>query len=129
MAFLRLHTVSKSVAAADVTTAVTSANTLVPADVSKRYKITDVTVRAIGGDTAGATLINVQCGTNVAWSAAVANIDENVINLTNSANVTATYVGAWSPGNTPIAIVRTGNAVSGTTSFDVIVSYLVEGCN
>jgi hypothetical protein len=129
MAFSTLHTVFKNVLAEDVLTTVTSKNTLVPADPSKRYKITDVTVRAIGGDTGGATLINVQCGTNIAWSAAVANIDENVVNLTNSANVTATYVGAWSPGNTPIAIVRTGNAVSGTTSFDVVVNYIVEGGN
>ena len=129
MAFPRVHCKSAQIAVADILTTATAPNTLVPADVSKRYKIVDCWVRAIGGDAAGSTTLLVSAGVEVAFTITTTNLDEGVIKRPDSTNVTATHLGHWSVGNTPIALLRTGTVTTTATYIDVVVWYLVEGCN
>ena len=129
MAFPRLHAKTKKVAVADILTTVAAASTLVAADNSKRYKIVDVAVRAIGGNAAGSTTLQVTNGLEVAWSITTTDLDEGVVKRPDSTNVTATHLGHWSVGNTPIALLRTGTVTTTATYIDVVVWYLVEGCN
>ena len=129
MAFPRLHAKTKKIAVADILTTVTAPNTLVPADHSKRYKIVDVAVRAIGGNAAGSTTLQVTNGVEVAWSITTTDLDENVIKLPESTNVTATHLGHWGLGNKPIGLIRTGTVTTTATHVEATVYYLVEGCN
>ena len=129
MAFPRLHAKYKKIAVADILTTVTAPNTLVAADPSKRYKIVDVMVRSIGGDAAGSTTLQVTNGVEVAWSITTTNLDENVIKLPESTNITATHLGHWGNGNKPIALIRTGTVTTTATHIEVTVYYLVAGCN
>ena len=129
MALPRLHCVSGAVDVADILTTVAAANTLVKADKSKRYKIVDVNIRAIGGDAAASTTIQVTNGVEVAWSAGTTDIDEDVIMRADTANVTATHLGHWGAADTPIALIRTGIETTTAVTIDYVVYYLVEGCN
>ena len=129
MALPRLHCVSGAIDVADITVAVTAANTIVAADTSKRYKVVDVDVRAIGGDAGGSTAIFVMNGTKVPWTAATTNIDEGVIMRSDTTNVTATDLGAWGEGDSAISMIRSGTVTTTATSLDYVVWYLVEGCN
>ena len=129
MAFPRLHCVSGAVDVADILTTVAAANTLVKADKSKRYKIVDVELRAIGGDAAASTTIQVTNGVEVAWAATTTNVDEDVIMRADTTNVNATHLGHWGEGDTPIALIRTGIETATATSIDYVVHYLVEDCN
>jgi hypothetical protein len=129
MASPYLHAAYKDIAVADILTTVAAANTLVPAELGKRYKIVNVTVKAIGGNAGGSTALLVGAGTEVAWQMTTTDVDQNVINLTNSANVTATHVGHWAPANTAIAILRTGTVTTTATSIQVTVYYVEQGGN
>jgi len=129
MASPYLHAAYKDIAVADILTTVAAANTLVPAELGKIYKIVDVTVKAIGGNAGGSTALLVGAGTEVAWQMTTTDVDQNVINLTNSANVTATHVGHWAPANTAIAILRTGTVTTTATSIQVTVYYVEQGGN
>jgi len=129
MASPYLHVAYKDIAVADILTTVGSANTLVPAELGKRYKIVDVTVRCMGGDAGGSTTLLVGAGTEVAWQMTTTDLNENIITLTNSANVTATHVGHWAPANTAIAMLRTGTVTTTATSIQVTVYYIEQGGN
>ena len=129
MASPYLHAAYKDIAVADILTTVAAANTLVPDELGKRYKIVAVTVKAIGGNAGGSTALLVGVGTEVAWQMTTTDVDQNVINLTNSANVTATHVGHWAPANTAIAILRTGTVTTTATSIQVTVYYVEQGGN
>jgi hypothetical protein len=128
MAFPRLHTASGSIAVGDITTTVTALNTIVPAAHGKRYKVVDVAVRS-QGNADGSTLIKVIAGAKVYWQMTTTDLDNGVINRADSAGVTATDLGAWSVGNVPIAMVRTGTVTTTATTIDYFVHYLVEGGN
>jgi hypothetical protein len=129
MAFPHVHCKSGSIAVADILTTVAAANTIVAADPSKRFCIVDVEVRAIGGAADGSTTLRVVAGTEIAWQMTTTDADEGVINRADSANVTATHLGHWAPGDTAIAMIRTGTVTTTATYIDYVVWYLVEGCN
>lgn len=138
MAQVHLHTALKSVAVADITTTLTAANTLVPSVPGKRYCIVDYTLRAIGGNAGGSTTLQIVNGAEVACSMGTTDVDQNVINRPESANVTATHLGHWGVGGAStsakdvtgaIGIIRTGTVTTGASGIEVMVHYLVEGCN
>lgn len=129
MAYKRLHAKTGSIAVGDILTTVAGKNTIIPANPSKRYKIVDVDVWCIGGDAGGSTTLQVINGTEVAWSIGTTNLDENVIKRTDSTNVTATHVGHWGLGSTPIALIRTGTVTTTATYINYVVYYIVEGAN
>ena len=129
MAVSSVHTAFKSIAVANMTVATTAANTLVAADESKRYKIVDCYLRAVGGDAVNGTLVTICAGAEVALSVAVAPVDDGVIVGIKHASATCTHLGHWSEGGTAIAIKMTGVTMTGPTTVDCCVSYLVEGAN
>ena len=128
MAFAQLHCKSGTIAVADILTTVASANTIVAAEKSKRFKVVDVAVRS-QGNADGSTAILVGPVGEVAWQMTTTDMDNLVINRTDSANVTATHLGHWSPADVPIAMLRTGTVTTTATTIDYWVYYLVEGGN
>lgn len=128
MAYARLHCKSGSIAVADILATAAAANTIVAADKSKRFKIVDVDVRS-QGNADGSTAILVGAGAEVAWQMTTTDMDNLVINRCDSANVTATHLGHWTPADVPIAMLRTGTVTTTATTIDYVVYYLVEGGN
>jgi len=128
MAFAHLHCKSGTIAVADILTTVAAANTIVAAEKSKRFKVVDVAVRS-QGNADGSTAILVGPIGEVAWQMTTTDMDNLVINRTDSANVTATHLGHWSPADVPIAMLRTGTVTTTATTIDYWVYYLVEGGN
>ena len=128
MAFAHLHCKSGTIAVSDILTTVAAANTIVAAEKSKRFKVVDVAVRS-QGNADGSTAILVGPIGEVAWQMTTTDMDNLVINRADSANVTATHLGHWSPADTAIAMVRTGTVTTTATTIDYWVYYLVEGGN
>jgi hypothetical protein len=128
MAFSSLHCKSGTIAVADILTTVAAANTIVPAEKGKRFKIVDVVVRS-QGNADGSTTIRVVAGATIYWQMTTTDMDNLVINRSDSANVTSTSLGAWSVADVAIAMIRTGTVTTTATTIDYVVYYLVEGGN
>jgi len=128
MAYASLHCKSGTIAVGDILTTVAAANTIVPAEKSKRFKVVDVAVRS-QGNADGSTAILVGPIGEVAWQMTTTDMDNLVINRSDSASVTATHLGHWSPADVPIAMLRTGTVTTTATTIDYWVYYLVEGGN
>jgi hypothetical protein len=107
--------------------------TLLPAVPGRAYRITDMTMIAVGGAVTGATDVRI-LGTRAAGSVAlfvvaIAALTQSAVNKPHSANVTVLADGATYTAldvNTPITIGKTGGAAATATNVDVILEYALE---
>jgi len=120
-----VHNVRTRVTAAQVNTGVV----VLPAVAGKKYRITDFTLIAIGGNAAGATSVDIKAGTTVIAATAVAALTQSAVVKPNSANVTVLADGAsFVPmaANTAITVIKAGSNLTTATNVDVILSYTLE---
>lgn len=107
--------------------------TILPAVPGFAYRFIDAEMIAIGGAAGGATDVRI-LGTRAAGSVAllvvaVAALTQSAVVRPGAANATVLADGAsMTPldANTPVTIGKTGGALTGATSVDVIVTYALE---
>lgn len=107
--------------------------TLLAAVAGRAYRIVDITMIAIGGAAAGATDVRV-LGTRAAGSVAllvvaVAALTQSAIVRAGAANATVLADGASNTpldANTAVTVGKTGGALTGATSVDVLVTFALE---
>ena len=106
--------------------------TLLAAVAGYKYRVTDWTMIAIGGNAATATSVDIlgTRTTSVTLAAvAVAALTQSAAVKPNSANVTLLADGASHTAldaNTAITVGKTGSSLATATHIDVIVSYVLE---
>jgi hypothetical protein len=117
------------VATADVNAGLT----LLPAIAGYRYRITGVSMIAIGGNASGATTVDIlatQSASSVKLVAnAVTGLTQSAILREGATNSTLLADGAShvaNDANTAITISKTGSALATSTNIDVLLSYVVE---
>lgn len=107
--------------------------TLLPALPGYKYRMTDITIVAVGGNAATATSVNI-IGTQAASAvqlivAAVAALTRSAHNKPNTASITVLADGAsftTNDANTAITIADVGGTLSGATFIDIVLTYAIE---
>jgi hypothetical protein len=117
-----------------ITTAQLNAGfTLLPALPGYSYRLTDMTLVAIGGNAGAATSVDINATQATAaaklLSVAIAALTRSAVNKPHTANATVLADGASfvaNDVNTPVTIAVTGSALTTCTAVDVILTYAVE---
>jgi hypothetical protein len=117
-----------------VTTAQVNAGlTLLPAIPGYKYRMTDMTLIAVGGAATTATAVIItatQAASGVSIiSAAVAALTQSAVVKPHTASVTVLADGAsfvTNDVNTAIAIAKTGSSMTVATAIDVVMTYAIE---
>jgi hypothetical protein len=107
--------------------------TLLPALPGYSYRLTDMTMVAIGGAAAAATSVDINATQATAavklLSVAIAALTRSAVNKPHTANATVLADGASfvaNDVNTAVTIGVTGSALTTLTAIDVILTYAVE---
>lgn len=106
---------------------------LLAAVASKKYRLIDATLIAIGGNAAGATTVDILAtqgaGSVKLIAAAIAALTQSTVVKPDTANVTVLADGAsfvQNDTNTAITIGKTGADLTTATHIDVILTYSLE---
>lgn len=110
---------------------VNAGTVIVPAVTGQTYKLQHVVLQALGGNTAGCTLVEVAdtAGSPVVGiSAAIAALTQNtIVNEATASGVTVTTIAPTAlTAAKGIQVLKTGSACTTATSFNVIVFYTIN---
>jgi hypothetical protein len=88
--------------------------------------IVDATVRAIGGNASGLTLLTISDTSGVANYATftMASLTQNALVRAGASGAVGTYLGTALPGNTGIKIGKTGGSLATATAVDYWIWYI-----
>lgn len=107
--------------------------TLLPALPGVKWRLVDATIIAIGGNAAVGTSVNI-IGTRAGSAvqllvAAIAALTRSAVVRMGGANATVLADGASHTqldANTPITVITVGTAMTTSTAFDVILTYVAD---
>ncbi len=112
---------------------VNAGGTILAAVAGYKYRVTDYTIVAIGGNASGATAVvlqAVQASSTVSlFSTTVAALTQSAVNKPHTANTTVLADGAsfaTNDVNTAITIGKTGGSLATSTNVDIILTYAIE---
>lgn len=107
--------------------------TIVPALAGYKFRLTDLTMVAVGGNASGATAVvvqGVQAASTVSLiSAAVAALTQSAVVKPHTASVTVLADGAsfvTCDANSALTVGKTGGSLATSTNIDVILTYAIE---
>ncbi len=108
---------------------VNAGHTLLSVPTSKKFRLVDCTLIAIGGNAATATTVDVKCGSSILIAAAAGTLTRSAVVKPNSSNVTVLADGASFTAKTAgddVTIIKAGDDLETATHIDVILSYVLE---
>jgi len=113
-----------------VTTAeVNAGHTLLSIPTTKKFRLIDVTLIAIGGNAATATSVDLKCGTAILVSAPVGALTRSTVVKPDTTNVVVLADGASFIANTAgddVTVIKAGSDLATATHVDVILTYALE---